>query len=150
MAPNLYNPRKIYVASSWRNTYQPRVVADLRAVGHEVYDFRHPHGEGSHGFHWSEIDRAYHAWTPDQYRTALDTQIANDGYANDWNAMQWADTGVLLLPSGRSAHLEAGYFAGAGKDLYILLTDPMEPELMYKMATDICLGVHELIGRLMR
>jgi hypothetical protein len=31
---------KIYVASSWRNTYQPEVVQKLRAMGHQVYDFR--------------------------------------------------------------------------------------------------------------
>ena len=46
--------------------------------------------------------------------------------------MQWADTGVLVMPCGRSAHLEAGYFVGAGKRLIILINDS-EPELMYKM-----------------
>lgn len=33
---------KIYVASSWRNPYQPEVVAALRKTGYEVYDFRNP------------------------------------------------------------------------------------------------------------
>ena len=33
-------PRKIYVASSWRNTFYPEVVARLREAGHDVYDFR--------------------------------------------------------------------------------------------------------------
>ena len=33
---------KIYVASSWRNPYQPEVVAALKKAGHEVYDFRNP------------------------------------------------------------------------------------------------------------
>ena len=32
----------IYVASSWRNAYQPEVVARLRSEGHSVYDFRNP------------------------------------------------------------------------------------------------------------
>lgn len=147
---HMYNPRHIYVASSWRNTYQPTVVAELRAVGHKVYDFRHPAGPQTHGFHWSEIDTLYKSWGPYEYRRALEHELADTGYANDWNAMQWADTGVLVLPSGRSAHIEAGYFVGAGKDLYILVMDSMEPELMYKMSTDICLSIHELIGRLMR
>ena len=31
---------RIYVASSWRDPYQPEVVAALREAGHEVYDFR--------------------------------------------------------------------------------------------------------------
>lgn len=38
---------KIYVASSWRNQYQPEVVATLRAVGHEVYDFKNPRPGGT-------------------------------------------------------------------------------------------------------
>ncbi len=31
---------KVYIASSWRNEYQPTVVARLREAGHDVYDFR--------------------------------------------------------------------------------------------------------------
>ena len=34
---------KIYVASSWRNVFQQDVVAILRDLGHEVYDFKTPH-----------------------------------------------------------------------------------------------------------
>jgi hypothetical protein len=30
----------IYVASSWRNEYQPHVVTLLKAHGMDVYDFR--------------------------------------------------------------------------------------------------------------
>jgi hypothetical protein len=41
----------IYVASSWRNDYQPAAVAALRAAGHEVYDFK-----DSEGFNWREVD----------------------------------------------------------------------------------------------
>jgi len=56
--------------------------------------------------------------------------------------MRKADVCVLLLPSGRSAHLEAGYFVGAGKHLFVLLADSaQEPELMYKMAPYV---VHSL------
>jgi nucleoside 2-deoxyribosyltransferase len=78
-------------------------------------------------------------------RRALLTPTAEHGFANDWNAMQWADTGVLLMPSGRSAHLEAGYFVGARKPLHILLADQQEPELMYLMATSISRSIAELI-----
>lgn len=45
----------IYVASSWRNDYQPIVVRELRSEGHEVYDFRNP-SHGDKGFQWSDID----------------------------------------------------------------------------------------------
>lgn len=31
---------RVYVATSWRNEFQPGVVAALREDGHEVYDFK--------------------------------------------------------------------------------------------------------------
>ena len=40
---------------------------------------------------------------------------------------------VLVMPCGRSAHLELGHANGAGKPTAILLSDG-EPELMYGMA----------------
>jgi hypothetical protein len=58
--------------------------------------------------------------------------------------MEWADTCVLLLPCGRSAHLEAGYFVGAGKELNIVLSnEKFEPELMYKMTNNIYVSLND-------
>lgn len=138
---------RIYVASSWRNLYQPRVVLALREHGHEVYDFRNPGGRDT-GFHWSSIDSAWRDWAPSEYVQALDHPVAKDGFRSDFAAMEWADTGVLVLPAGRSAHLEAGYFTGSGKRLLILLLEAQEPELMYRMATRVCLSLSELVEAL--
>jgi hypothetical protein len=44
---------------------------------------------------------------------------------------------VLLLPCGRSAHLEAGWAAGAGRRVVVYTRDGEEPELMYKMCAAI-------------
>lgn len=139
---------KVYVASSWRNYLQQGVVHTLRAAGFEVYDFKHPK-PGDNGFHWREIDGGWETWSAEQYRQALKHPIAKDGFASDFDAMKWADIGVLVLPCGRSAHLEAGYFVGAGKPLHILLCDQHnEPELMYSMATSINLNLGELLASL--
>lgn len=134
---------RIYVASSWRNTLQPGVVAALRGDGHEVYDFRNP-APGVKGFAWSEIDPEWQQWTADGYRKSLNHPLAVDGYAHDMGAMQWADTCVLVLPCGRSAHLELGWMAGAGKRTIVLTRDGEEPELMAKMATKICVSLDEV------
>ena len=137
--------RRIYLASSWRNEQQPEVVSDLRSWGHEVYDFRHP-AEGIDGFSWSSVDPGWKStWTPHGFLQGLRHPLAEEGYFLDWRAMQWADTGVLLLPCGKSAHLEAGYFVGAGKTLIVVLErDRVEPELMYRMATSLCVGHADL------
>lgn len=130
---------KIYLASSWRNEQQPEMVKYLRALGHLVYDFRNP--VPNTGFAWSEIDPAYKAWSARAYRNALLSHPrAAQGYMSDYRAMEWADTCVLLLPCGRSAHLEGGWFAGRGKQLIIRTRDGEEPELMALMANAICVN----------
>lgn len=142
------NPKKIYLASSWRNVKQPEILDLLRSAGHEVYDFRNPK-EGNTGFSWSDIDPEWQNWSADGYReNLLNNPIAALGFQHDMRAMQWADTCVLLLPCGRSAHLEAGWFCGMGKRCIILTQDGEEPELMALMATDIAVNENELIDLL--
>jgi len=137
---------KVYVASSWRNDVQPAVVTAVRAAGHEAYDFKNPR-PGDKGFHWSEIDPDWQQWSMGAYRDALNHPIAQAGFRSDWDAMEWADACILVMPCGRSAHIEAGYFVGAGKQLIILLSDG-EPELMYRMAGHIALTIEESIDAL--
>ncbi len=137
---------RIYVASSWRNLYQPAIVAALRAMGHEVYDFRNP-GPGEEGFSWKECDPNWMNWTPQEWRKALDHPVAQKGYANDRGGMDWADCCVLVLPSGRSAHLEAGFMAGQGKPVITLALCPVEPDLMNLLLGPsfmICTTMNEL------
>lgn len=138
--------RKIYVASSWRNELQPSVVNQLRFRGHEVYDFKKPK-EGDAGFSWREIHPNWESWTTHQYVEALNHPLAEAGFKSDMDAMEWADTFVLVLPCGRSAHLELGWACGQGKETYILLEE-MEPELMVKMCTSVCPSMHDLLSRL--
>lgn len=137
---------RIYLASSWRNPDQPAAVDILRSAGHEVYDFRNP-PNGVPGFSWSELDPNWEAWTAEQYRKHLTTHpIAARGYMTDLRGMEWADTCVLFLPCGRSAHLEAGWFAGRGKRLIIWTQDGEEPELMALMANHILTNTDELLS----
>lgn len=136
---------KIYVASSWRNLRQPSIVQALRSAGHEVYDFRNP-GPGKTGFAWSEIDAAWLSWTGDNFRSALKHPFAQAGFALDHQAMEWADTFVMVLPCGRSAHLELGWACGARKRTIILLEQQQEPELMYLEAQHHCLSIEEVIA----
>lgn len=139
---------RIYLATSWRNEHQPWLVSLLRQEGHQVYDFRNP--PHSTGFKWSDIGLTLPC-TADEYRTALLTQArAAQGFNADFSAMRWADTGLLVLPCGRSAHLELGWMAGAGKRTLILTQDGEEPELMALLADKICISVAEVLRELSR
>ncbi len=140
----------IYVASSWRNKRQPEVVEYLRAAGNEVYDFRNP-SEDNDGFAWSDIDPDWEKWDVVQYRKALNDPIASEGYGYDKRALDKATLGVLVLPCGRSAHLEAGYMVGQGKRVFILLEEVSfvgveSIELMYKLAHGIGTKISEAIS----
>lgn len=141
--------RKIYLASSWRCAEQPRVVALLRDAGHEVYDFRNP-APGNSGFAWSEVDRDWLEWSPERFAEKLATHpVAAAGFKYDKDALDWCDTCVLLLPCGRSAHLEAGYAAGQGKrTIFYLRPDRFEPELMYLLGHGCVTADAELLAQL--
>jgi hypothetical protein len=140
------------VASSWRNVHQPEVVAVLRASGHEVYDFKNP-APGQKGFAWrdcggkaAEDGPGSGAKTIETYLDAIKSQRARDGFKLDKDALDWCDTCILVLPCGRSAHLEAGYAAGQGKDTFFLLhPDKFEPELMYLLGSGSTPDLEDII-----
>ena len=138
---------RIYVASSWRNPYFPEVVTRLREAGHEVYDFRNP-PHGGAGFHWTDVDPDAPNWTYAQYAEGLHHPLAERQFQADIDALTWADTCVLVLPCGRSAHTEAGWMAGAGKRVLAYLPEMVEPELMYKLLDDVAGSLEELVEKL--
>lgn len=137
----------IYVASSWRNKYYPEVVQALRHAGHEVYDFRNP-PHGGTGFHWTDVDENALNWTFEQYAEGLHHPLAERQFAADLEALQQADTCVLVLPCGRSAHTEAGWMAGAGKRVIVYIPEMVEPELMYKLFDNVTGSLNDLLSKL--
>lgn len=143
---------KIYVASSWRNAIQPGIVALLRQEGHEVYDFRHPHATGPDrgrrgvGFSWSELDENWKSWTPRQFRNFLASQVADDAFNSDLDAIKWCDALIMVQPCGRSAAMELGYACGMGKPCAVRLAEEQEPELMLAIAGALCVDDYELLG----
>lgn len=136
---------KIYVASSWRNPIQPKVVNQLKEHTQlQVYDFRTASDGGARGFHWREIDPNWEKWTVGQYKDALVHELAAKGYAADINNLDSAGATLLVLPCGKSSHLELGFAQGAKQKTAIympvdILGDDftVEPELMYKMVDHI-------------
>jgi len=135
---------KIYLASSWRNLQQPTVLAALREAGHEVYDFRNPAPDND-GFRWSQCNPGPSPWSAATTIEVLNSPIANDGFKLDFDAMKWCDVLVMLQPCGRSAAMELGWAAGAGKITVALLVDGQEPELMVKMADHLCCSVEAVV-----
>ena len=120
---------RIYVASSWRNGYYPEVVAKLREARRL-------------------LPRPHRHLPVGQYRDMLSHPKAERQFHNDIEAMEACDTCVLVLPCGRSAHTEAGWFAGKGRTTIAYIPEKQEPELMYKLFSKVCCSIDELIKAL--
>lgn len=134
---------KIYVASSWRNTYYGTVLRGLTEAGHRVWDWRNP-PTGGNGFKWQEAGAENYEHgdkiEAHQWSRLLSSPVAAAGYASDLCGMNWCDVGVLLHPCGRSAHLEAGWIAGRGKVVHVLAPEPVEPDLMVLALNGMVIG----------
>lgn len=89
------------------------------------------------GSDWEQVD---------EYLRMVSHPVAVAGYDSDFAAMDKADTFVLVLPCGKSAHLELGWAVGAGKRTAIWLEDPVEPELMYRMVDYLAPSLLDLLG----
>ena len=143
----MISTKSIYVASSWRNEYYSEEVLGVRKAGFRVYDFRNP-PSGDPGFKWSSVSEDFMDWSPEKYREMLKHPKAERQFYNDIKAMEACDACVLVLPCGRSAHTEAGWFAGKGKKVLAYIPEKQEPELMYKLFSGICCSIEELIEAL--
>ena len=133
--------RRIYIASSWKNRNRVRELALLlRNEGHEVFDFTdHEHrDDGLDRFVFGAKEWAEHSGKdPDEieYKDFLTWEPTQRAFASDKAGLDWANTVVMLLPCGRSSHLEAGYCAGQGKELFIFGDLPVgEFDAMYGFA----------------
>ncbi len=135
---------RIYVASSWRNTFYTQAVERLRAAGYDVYDFR------ADGFGWHEIDENWRLWTPAQMIAAHRHPRAVQHYLRDWAALANADAVVAILPFGLSAGMELGFAVGTGKYTVVYAPAIREADLMLKMADAVTTDFEEVLGFLAR
>ena len=135
---------RIYISSSWKNQAQPFLVEELRKRGHKVYDFRHPSGRDDSNV-WIPVSKKLglsfyyenNCLNGESFRKMLTDKNAIDRFNEHFQAMQDADTCILLLPCGRSSHVEAGYMNGLGKRVFVMDASKVAtPELMYLMFDD--------------
>jgi hypothetical protein len=149
----------IYVASSWRNPHYGGVLDALEQWNIKYYDWR-----DEEGFHWSDVfgvmelpmtaaevtHRKVEHWTEPipvwVFDQALQHPLAEAGFQRDLQNLYVAEALIMLLPCGKSAHLEAGFAAALKKPTAIYAKEPIQPELMYGMFGEIFEDITELMG----
>lgn len=133
--------KSIYLIGSMRNPEVPRIAKLLREQGLEVFDDWHSPGENT-----DECWQAYERFRGRNYKEALNGYHAKHVFEFDKAHLDRCDYVLLVLPAGKSGHLELGYVIGTGKPGFILLTEePERFDIMYNFATDIFLSVEEVM-----
>lgn len=136
---------KIYLIGSLRNPAVQNIAAILRLAGYEVFDDWFAAGEKADDS-WQEYERERGR----HYSEALYGHAATHVFEFDLHHLEESDIAVLVLPAGKSGHLELGYMAGKGRPTFILFD--AEPEwrwdVMYRFATKVVFSPDELTSEL--
>ena len=136
--------RKIYVIGSLRNPLVPKLSEDLRKLGYDVFDDWFAAGEIA-----DDSWRDYEKGRGHTFQQALKGYAANHVFTFDRHHLNQSDIGILLLPAGKSGHLELGYLIGRSRPCYIVY--PEEPErfdVMYLFAAGVFTSTKELLDHL--
>ncbi len=132
---------KIYVIGSLRNPEVPKIANILRSeTGLEVFDDWYAAGPEADD-KWKEYEQQKGL----TYLQALRGFAARNVFQFDKRHLDEANAVILVLPAGKSGHLELGYCAGRGKRTYILLDTPDRWDVMYQFADVVTDKLDEII-----
>jgi hypothetical protein len=135
----------IYLIGSLRNPECPKIANKLRTEGWEVFDDWYAAGPEA-----DDKWRDYEKQRGRTYTEALYGLAANHVFGFDLQHLDRCEAALLVLPAGRSGHLELGYVVGSGRPGYILLDNPERWDVMYRFATGVFTSLEELINGLRR
>ncbi len=140
---------KIYLASSWKNKRIIDVIAkQLKNLGYEVDNFTDP-SSGRFVFSWKELPQK--TLSNLNAKTFLEDWRAQKAFKEDKKNIDWADAVIMIMPCGRSSHLELGYAAGKGKQTVIYYPSGFtkgEFETMYGFADLITSCIEDITSLL--
>lgn len=81
-----------------------------------------------------------------KYSEVLSSYSARHIFEFDKEHLDRCDCAVLVLPAGKSGHLELGYVIGRGKPGYILMDgEPERVDIMHSFATKVFMNQEEMI-----
>ena len=124
---------KIYLIGSLRNPAIPKLANNLRKLGYDIFDDWFAAGPDA-----DDAWRDYERERGHNLEQALSGRAAIHVFQFDKYHLDTSDMGILLLPAGKSGHIEIGYLIGQNKPCFIVY--PEEPErfdVMYLFATRV-------------
>lgn len=133
--------KSVYVIGSLRNEKIPQVGNLLRGHGWDAFDDWY-----GAGFEADDMWRDYEHARGRQHKESLYGLAAKHVFAFDKTHLDRCDLAVLVMPAGKSGHLELGYFVGSGKPGFIFFDAvPDRYDVMHQFATDVFTSEEEMI-----
>ena len=133
---------KMYLIGSLRNKELPSLANELREDFPEINFFD---GWYAAGYEADDKWQEYEQEKGLSYVEALDGDPAHHVWSYDHHHLETSQGAVLVLPTGKSGHLEFGFMVGRGKSTIIHL--PAEPErwdVMYRYADFVTTSYEQL------
>ncbi len=135
---------KLYLIGSLRNEKIPGIANEIRKLNIDVFDDWYASGPEADDY-W----QAYEKGKGNTFSQALDGTFAEHVFHYDLENLDNSDLAVLVLPAGKSGHLEFGYMLGMNKVGYILLDgEPDRYDVMYNFADGVFNSMGSLLNRL--
>jgi nucleoside 2-deoxyribosyltransferase len=136
--------KSIYLIGSLRNPDIPQLGNEIRELGFDVFDDWHAAGP-----HADDEWKRYEEEKGKTYTEALRGYAARHVFSFDKHHLDRCDMGLLVMPAGKSGHLEIGYMAGKGKPTFVLLEEGVDRwDVMYQFMTDVFTNKEQLCERL--
>lgn len=143
--------QSIYVIGSLRNPEIPKIGNLLRSIGLDVFDDWYSAGERADD-HWKEYEQSRGR----TFKEALDGYACCHVFAFDEFHLNRVDAALLVLPAGKSGHLELGYAIGRGKRGFIYTEPNSDPngnvnpdslrwDCMYRFAEQVFFSKEETL-----
>lgn len=134
----------VYLIGSLRNPNVPVLAAKLRAEGHIVFDDWYAAGPEADDY-WMKYEKE----KGHNFEQALKGYAAGHVFEFDKHHLDQSGVAILMMPAGKSGHLEFGYMIGRGKEGYILMDgEPERFDVMYKFATGVFTNEEDLFEAL--
>ena len=138
--------KKVYIIGALKNPIVPEFTNALVEAGFDAFSEWYTPGPEADQYLLDYAKRR--GWS---YKRALNSYAAEHIFSFDYKHLQSADLAVMLMPCGKSGHLELGWHLGQGKPGFILFdSEPERFDLMYRFATDIFFNQQDLLNALQR
>lgn len=135
--------KSMYIIGSLRNPIIPEIANEIAKL--DIEPFADWWGAGFEADDWW---KEYNTQRNVSYKEALKGYAAQNVFNFDKTHLDRCDAALLVLPAGKSGHLELGYAVGSGKPAFVLADDKLGKErwdVMLAFSTEVFMSQDEMI-----